>query len=490
MSLYRSTILFASLFVCLFASNAQMNKTPFRDKLELKIESAGVFTTGDNAPFWVTNNNYGIGWSERNNQYIRTGVFADKSFSNNSLKLSFGADALIANNFESDIYIQQLYVDINYWNVGLSIGQKERTMPFLNNSLSSGSMVLSNNIRPIPQAEFGTLGFIALPFTNNSLHFMGGFSFGYYTDNKYRKKVDNKTYMKDVLYHHKYGYLKYEKPESQWNMIVGLDGGAQWGGERYTDGKYNYSDPNNISDLFRIFINARGGRNANPGDQENKLGDSYGSYVARFNYKLKNKSSFTIYYEHFFEDRSGMLFYNFPDGTYGIEYNVNERQLISGFLFEYIYSKNQSGHPKYDSNGNRIWNKGADNYYNNGMYVSNQNYGFTIGNPIFTSPYYNKGKHLMISDNRLSAYHLGISGWFNKYITYKTLLTISYGYGTPFEQFGKRRDQFMSQFGITYNNPQNKEWLFSGSLAYDNTQTIIGKNFGGQIKIAKIFTIR
>lgn len=482
-------LLLILLFLSVTKLDAQQSNNDNKNSLIIKTESAGTFTTGDNAPFWITNNKYGIGWHNTNNQHIRAGIFLNQKLFNKELTISTEGDIVVANQLESDFFIQQLYLDLKYKKIELSVGQKEKKMLFRNNDLSTGSMVLSNNARPLPQVGISTQEFIPIPFTKKTLSFMGGVSYGWYTDNSYREKTEDDIYVKNVLSHHKYLFLKFEKTDSPWNLIAGIEGGAQWGGDTYIDGEYSFTHPHAFSDMMRILFNRSGGRDAQEGQQINKLGDSYGSYHLIFNYKLENESQLKLYYEHFFEDRSGMEYMNFPDGTYGIEYNFNKKQLVSTILFEYLYSKSQSGPVEYDENGNWTHISTGDNYYNNGSYRSNQHYGFVLGNPLLTSPLYNQ-RSLRIPNNRLISFHLGAQGWFNNKLSYKTLITHSRGYGTPLIKFDKPRNEFMSSFELTYSNPKWDGWSFSGAVAYDKSDSFIGDNLGVQMKIAKTFGIK
>lgn len=458
------------------------------DEILIKTEASGIFTTGDNAPFWMTNNQYGIGWHERNNQYLRAGIFVDKSIS--KIGVLAGGDFIIANNLESDVFVQQLYLDLKYQKIGLSLGQKERKMLFRNNALSTGGLSLSNNYRPIPQAELSTKEFIPLPFTKNSLSFMGGVSYGFYTDNDYRNKAGNGTYLKNALFHHKYLYMKLEKPQSAWNLIAGVEIATQWGGDRYDNDTLSYSNPHSLKDMFKVFTHRSGGGDARDEDQINRLGETWGSYHLVFNYNFKNNSSLRIFYEHFFDDRSGIEYMNYPDGTYGVEYNFNKKQLLSTILFEFVYTRHQSGPREYDEDGNWIHISTADDYYNNWSYISNQHHGFVTGNPLLTSPVYYKGKSLAILNSQIAAYHLGAEGWLHENLSYKALVTYSQGYGTPLRKLPKKAKDFMSSVELRYSNPSLDGWKFCGGVAYDNSNMFIGKNLGVQFKISKEFNIK
>lgn len=470
-------------------SYAQIFNNTDSTGVNLKVETMGAFTHGDNAPFWLNNNKYGLGWYNKNNQYVRTGIFSNQKIIKNKVNLRLGGDLIIANQFESDFFIQQLYVDLGYQKINLSIGQKERPILFRNNALTSGSMGISNNTRPIPQVEFSTSNFVSIPYTKNTLSFMGGLSFGILADDDYKKRIKSGEYVQNVLFHNKHLYVKFEKPQSDWSIIAGVESATQWGGDSYKNHIKVYSNPHSLSDALRILTMQSGDSNSQAGEQVNKLGETFGSYHLIFNKKNSNGSYWKLYHEHIIDDRSGMEMNNFPDGIWGGEYSFERKQLLSTILFEFIYTKNQSGPVTLDENGNRVYNSTADDYYNSSFYVANQYYGFAFGTPLLTSPLYLKGESLQFVNNRIIAYHIGLKGYLHNNLNYKVLFTHSRGYGTPLVKFDKPKNEIMSSFELFYSNPKLDGWDFTGAIAYDNSNILLGENFGVQFKISKVFNL-
>lgn len=231
-----------------------------------------------------------------------------------------------------------------------------------------------------------------------------------------------------------------------------------------------------------------GGSESSEADQRNILGNVNGSWHFVFNYNMPN---YTIkaYHEHFFEDHSGFVIVkNIPDGLYGLEINTKKKQLLSTVLFEFLYTKDQSGYP-FRADGTTDPRKG-DNYYNHHFYNSFSYYGHTLGSPFLVSPIYNKDGSLKILNNRVVSYHLGMSGYLHRDLDYRLLLSYSRGYGT----YGNMPDPVLTMFTslleMNYTNLKLNGWKFTGALAYDNSERWIGDNFGGNIKIAKTFTIK
>ncbi|MEN9918663.1 MAG: hypothetical protein RL662_1099 [Bacteroidota bacterium] len=452
-------------------------------QLRITLSGMGLVSDGDVTPFWLTNNRHGIGSISKNKQYVRLHSLISKNW--DALNISGGADVLVSHNLNADFYIHQLYFDFNYQQTTLSVGAKERQSLFKNALLSSGGMTLSNNARPIPQVEFAIPQFININGTNNKLYVMGGIAYGWQTDNGYKKEnATNGYYADKILYHRKYGFVKY-KPNTTWNFILGLEMDAQWGGHFYKKGKYEYKSSAKLRDFFKVLIPTSGGSSANITDRVNIVGNVYGSSHFIAEYKKQN---YTIkaYHEHFFEDHSGLFFKNIPDGLYGIELNLPKKNWISDIVFEYLHSKNQSGPFLWDKNDEiPVQVSGGDNYYNHIDYISLTNYGYAIGNPLFTSAIYNRGSSLTIYNSRLSAFHIGIGGSVNQKISYRTLVSYNKSWGTPLIPSIKIRDQFSAMCEATYNgNNKTKSWLISCAIGYDKSQ-MVGDNIGIQLKIAK-----
>lgn len=506
-------ILFISLFTPLSALYAQPTNEPVvstinpfllegynqnidnfsnsKHALLIKAESSGVLTDGDYAPFWITNNNWGIGSESRNKAYMRVGVFANNSFFNDQIKASFGGDIIASNNLRNDFYVQQLYADFKYKALGLSIGAKERINPFRNVYLTSGNLTLSNNARPIPQVEAGFPEFVPIPMTNNWVQIQGGISYGWFLDDNYKERKARETgyYATDVLYHKKYAYFKVER-NTPWSFVLGLEMDTQWGGEMYQNGVFKYNSPGNIKNFFKILVPMSGGSDSNNTDQVNILGNVYGSWHFVFNYKFKD-FSIKAYHEHFFEDHSGAFFKNIPDGVYGIEVNLKKKAPISSFLVEYVHTKNQTGPFLWDTNPNiPVQVSAGDNYYNHGDYLSLTNYGMVIGNPLLISPIYNKSGSLLLYNNRIMAFHAGVNGYISNNLQYRVLLTHSRSWGTHGVPSTSIRNQFSSLLETKYTHPKLTGWEFTGALAYDDAKTLVGNNTGFNIKVAKTFHVK
>lgn len=479
-------LIITSSLIC--AAQAPDNHLSEKMAIDVNIATLGTFSGGDNAPFWLTNNQYGLGSTENNSGYLRAQTFAKKKLAD-KLKLQLGVDIIAAHNLNSDFHFQQLYADFTYKNVKLSIGSKERAPLFKNELLSTGGMTLSNNARPIPQVEASLPDFVTVPYTKGLLEVMGGISYGKFIDDKFKlNNAADGNYAKEILYHRKYGFVKFENNQT-WNFIMGLEMDTQWGGHFYKNDEFWWNSPARFKDFFRVLVPMSGGSDSNMTDQVNILGNVYGSLHFITNYRKEN---YTVkaYIERFFEDHSGLFFKSVPDGLYGIELNLKKKGRITGVLFEYLHTKNQSGPFLWDKSEEiPVQVSGGDNYYNHIDYISLSNYGFVMGNPLLTSPIYNNGSSLTVFNTRLSSFHGGITGYINNNLKYRALFTYSQSWGTPLIPSRSIRNQFSTMLEATYSNDKLSGWLFSGAFSYDKSD-MIGDNAGVQFKVSKAFKVQ
>ena len=87
--------------------------------------------------------------------------------------------------------------------------------------------------------------------------------------------------------------------------------------------------------------------------------------------KNNNNRILKVYYQHFFEDTSGLRFRNEIDGLWGLE--LNNYIQNSTFLLEYLHTTHQNMDPPYV----------AEAYYNHGVYQKGWSYkNYTLGNPL------------------------------------------------------------------------------------------------------------
>jgi hypothetical protein len=286
---------------------------------------------------------------------------------------------------QNKIFIGESFYKVELFNnIYLKTGKYYRDFSmYLNDDLSSGSLLISRNAEPMPK-----IGLLSSYEINQNL----GFSFGI----SHALFIRNAIYTAAPMLHEKFIYLNYSKNQNEYG--VGFVHNAVWGGATEDYGYF----PNTFKDFLKIFISADGPLlEGEP--HANALGNHLG--IWDFYYKKKVDSrEIKIYYQHFFEDTSGLRFANKSDGLWGLElYNYINNTKI---LFEYLNTTNQNRNPPYVQ----------DYYYHHYQYPAGWSYkGYTIGNPFISSGNYS-------NTNPSQVLHFGIQNYKNNKYKLKLLL--------------------------------------------------------------------
>lgn len=451
-------------------------------------EVFGSTATDTNTPFWMTSNRYGIVPLNAGNGYLRAGVFHNQTFGK-GFKWSAGADIVAAVPRYHNVFIQQLYAELGYKCLLLSVGSKERYTSLWDRNLSSGDIVLSTNARPIPEINVSMPEFTVIPLTKGWMQLKGDFAVGRSFDTDYLESFvnDKQTYIKNALWHHKSLYLRMHDTQGDFpfSATIGVQHWAQWGGTSSNPkiGK----QPQSLKDFIRVVSGSEGGGDATQSDQINVLGNHYGSYDFKLEYK-QAKWKLAAYYQHYFEDKSGMIFVNGTDGLWGVQLDLPEFPWLQKVVMEYFVTRNQSGnfhfidfdHDKYPGHGG-----GSDDYYNNGEYRTGASYmNRTIGSPLVPSPEYNTDGSLGFKNNRVCDWHFAAEGAISSQVAYRLLFTTMNTWGRASAPFLNNKTGISGLVDISYRHPKLKGWDFTGSLAADKGD-LFGNNLGFSLKVSK-----
>ena len=221
------------LFVSL-CCNAQLSH--LTENIKYSFSAQGSAGGGDNAPFWFTNNRYGLGTTDNYSGLARVALWRDVE--TDSLwfwRTGYGIDLASPINSENGYFcIQQAYLDIEWKMLRLSLGQKERSSELKNPSLSTGGMTLGMNARPIPQVRLEMHDFWAIPGTRGIFSFKGHIAYGWYTDAKWQKKFNagtNNIYTNGSMFHSKALFIRLGNRDLfPLEVTGGLEMACQFGG--------------------------------------------------------------------------------------------------------------------------------------------------------------------------------------------------------------------------------------------------------------------
>lgn len=481
--------------------------------LEVKGELFGNVGSGDFAPYYMMSNNGGV-LTQSKTFAARASVKKDLDLSKR-FSYSFGVDALAGASSSTDYirysadtndwvanpqkpasaWTQQLYGEIKYRGVFLTVGMKERTSPLLNAELGSGDFIQSNNARPLPEVRAGFVDFQNVPFTKGWLQVQGEIAFGKYIQDNWLEDhygQYNKFINKGVWSHYKRMYLR-SNPNKPFSVTVGMQAAAQFGGTVYNYQKGNLTsvDPYDVKlkDFWRIFTLRSGDDNENFGDKQYVYGNTLGSWDFVARYRLKNKAEVKAYFQWPFEDGSGIGKLNGFDGIWGLEYDSkNDDAIVSGAVFEYIDFTNQSGPNHWAPNDNPDSEMageatGSDDYYNNFRYNSFMNLGMSQGTPFIRSTIYNLDGYQQVLDNRIRGFHLGVSGRIYKPLKYRLLFSYRKSWGTYSSPRTSLAENTSLMIEGIYDFRQVKGLTVKGQVAFDKGD-LLGDNFGVLLSIS------
>ncbi len=513
---------FALLCLCCTPVLAQGNA---EDSLSIGLEMQGSFSNSK-TPLWLNANKYGLSSLKASNGYMRGMATYDKAFFDNELKVQLGADFVIPVGYEIQGYnshytrkfiIQQAYVEANWKYGALTIGAKQQPMELKNNDLSSGSQTLGINATPVPQVRLGMNRYWNVPYTKEWLAVKAHVAFGMMMDAPWESiaaKGSINKYNRYTRYHEKAGYLRIGNEEKfPLSLTLGLEMAAQFGGSVYnwigTDENGFMGGNVKLSSSFSSYFHAFTGTGSDTGEDtfSNAEGNNLGSWVARLNWNDDN-IEVGAYFDHFFEDQSGMFMldydgygsgeewnvrksnryfrYDLKDALVGVDVKLKKFKYVNQAVVEFINTRYQSGPLYHDHNiVDQTHISGRDNYYNHHSLPGWQHWGQVMGNPFYTSPMYNTDGYIGVKNNRFKAWHFALAGDPIEGLHYRAKLSYEKGWGTYEDPFYYPMETTSILLEGTYKFPETSGLnRFAVTLAYGaDFGELLGDNSGLQATI-------
>lgn len=321
------------------------------------------------------------------------------------------------------IWVQQLFAEVKWRCLYLSLGLKDRDSWFVDQELSSGDLLWSGNSRGIPEARVGFVDFQNIPFTNGWAQIDACLSYGKFIDTKWVNNHFNYFTGKrnpGTLWTYKRVALR-SKPSQPFMFQIGIQMSGMFGGKTfyYGDGRMTseVNNYNGFKDFIQILLpfweNEKEGY---------RVGDTKGCWDIAARYRFKSGATLRAYVQFPWEDSSGIYKANGWDGLYGLEFKLGRKWWISGVVAEYLDMTHMSGpliyDPVYNPDGVTLEGKasGRDAYYNNFFYRAYVNYGMTMGTPMVLGSLFFDGEHGIVNNNgilpyfRVRGFHLAVRG--------------------------------------------------------------------------------
>ncbi len=364
------------------------------------FSTKGLFYSEDESPFWMHSNQRGrvdelsnfSGWINGQAKY--------QIGENAGLELGLGG--LYQDGYTDKLQLDESYLAFqNSW-LSIVAGRKQRAELYNGLSASNQNILWSLNARPLPGVQISTTRPIF--FKNNK-----GIGFKASLE---EYLMDDERYVDNTRLHHKSFHLVYKGSEN-FQITAGLQHFVQWAGTSPDFGKL----PGSFSDYISV-ITGKEGDDTVGGQEANALGNHLGSYEVYIDTRIANYNVQFIY-NHLFEDGSGRVLRNTPDGRYGVYIeDPNPGKWIDAFIYEFYYTKDQS-----DTD---ITTDGQDNYFNNNLYRS----GWTYESRILGVPFITLDENrFRVNNNKIVAHHIGISGIAFEKLPYRLLSSYRRNYG-------------------------------------------------------------
>lgn len=468
---------------------------------EYGIELIGIGASAGRIPFWLRANQYGTVPHASPAGLLRVGTsgYFGATLAHPNRRINYGVEAVGILGQQPVVVLPQAYVSIDRGHFSVWAGRKKEVIGLGDSTLTSGFYAWSGNALPVTKVQIGTNGFTPLAFMGNLVSVHAFFAHGWFT----ASDSTQGSYL-----HQKALYVRIGRPNGRIRLTGGVFHNAQWGGRSAylptllaKDGQI----PDSFRDYLYVLTAREGGASDSPNltefDRVNRVGNHLGSIDFGIDLTLGRWQAMG-YYQHPFEDKSGVAFVNLPDGLYGLRLQrlpgANGGFRLDHVLLEYLNTRSQSGSQTHT--GSRY--DGKDDYFNNYQYldgwVQDRN---VIGTPFLSRradirpdlPYGSGNRIWAIANNQVELYHLGLAGTIgrvgeqltqNQPIRWQAKLSASQNYGAPRLAFRQSVPQFSGMASVTW--PLN--WLGGSELrtvlALDTGQ-LYSNALGGWLSIRK-----
>lgn len=473
----------ALLPVCIFAAVAAVAQDTLSTRISYRLSAETAVGTGDYTAYQLVTNRHHVLSVRPNTAYLRGAVSIEQPLARD-LVLSGCVDAVASVHADHSAYLQQCYANLSYKCLFLEIGAREEPPVLRDDQLSSGAFAKGSNAKPIPQAHLGTNGFIDVPYTRGWLqaNFDGGY--GLFLDGDYRERAFhqaervNSKYATGIWYHQKHLYFR-TNPAKRFFVTAGIEHVVQFSGSKHTLGEDGTLDviekPADLKTFWNVILPLGDKHYYEHGAMEDWVyGNHIGTMTVQLGWNIDSHHQLQAYIDDPFEDGSGMRKGNGWDGLWGLQYENRKagRQLVRRAVAEYLQTTNQSGPLHWDRGDypeparNQITElvTGKDNYYNHTFYGSYSHYGMAVGTALLASPVYNADGRTEFSDNRVKAWHLGVSGEITDRVSYLVKGSYREGWGTYDVPLPAKHHSFDAMLKGTYSRGP---WLFGASYAFD-----------------------
>ncbi|MFD2936735.1 capsule assembly Wzi family protein [Spirosoma flavum] len=470
----------------------------------IMAEVGGFGSSATQTPFWLRSRQYGIVPLKGPAGLVRVGMTKQFGDFPNSRKIhvKVAVEGVANVGTSSQLILPVAYASLLSKHFELYVGRRREVFGLGDTLLTSGSYSWSGNALPVYKIQFGTRGFVPLGFTKGVVALNGMYAHGWFS---------NTDSIQNSFLHQKALFVRISLFRNRVRLYGGLTHSAQWGGYSNVirNGLYTVHGkiPSSLQ-TYKDIILVRQPPNDPTQYSSFDLSNQAGNHLGSIDMALEvdnDQANWFLYYQHPFEDKSGVAFQNMPDGLYGIRWKNKHTDAYNGFRLtqitaEFLTTLNQTNF-NFDI-GSRLYN-GADDYFNNYQYVD----GWThkqrvIGTPFLTrwldsredlhdlKGGFKGNGPMMISNNRVQVSHLGLLGHWPSGTQLRALLSYSQNFGRPITSDPRAP---LSQFSGMAELILPVPWLGGSQLnlavALDQGQWLTN-NVGGRLGMRKVIQKR
>lgn len=412
------------------------------------------------SPFWMHAN--------QNGTIPLNGTFVSGQWSiykiynpNNPRVFQWSAGAEFVTNYgkseyakTGDYFFTDLYISGKIGPVEFLAGQKKSVMGLTDTLLTSGSLAMSGNARPMPGFKISIPDFLPFGFTNDFVSVKAS-----YADSRLGGRqiaYGSTRYVTNTYFHQKSLYFRLGQYDNRFKIYAGINHQAIWGGE-------NEISPVNHLSTLNAYWYVVSGKTLN----YRKAGSHFGTIDIAGEWK-GNDWTYFLYRQNIYDTGSLFKVNNFIDGLNGIRLKRNKMLLknetyfaVNSILFEVIGTQNQINNSPLS--GLAIFENG--DYFNSYIYRQGWSYKeATLGTPLIpnqnlTDSNLPRNITKFTNNNRSWIFHSGITAsWLNTNFLFKG--TYSRNFGTYINPF----DTVKQQISIQLSAEKKMKFLKNGNF--------------------------
>ncbi len=470
-----------------FAATAQNDTT--NHKTSYFAEAGGMAATNSRTPFWLRANQFGTVPLENPFAFVRLGGQTTLGTDPRKPQLHLQAELVANAGKTSNVLLPAAAATLRFRKFELYAGRRKEFFGLGDTLLTSGSYAWSGNALPLPKVQIGTRGFVPIGFTKGLFAIHATYAHGWFG----RQDSVQGSYL-----HQKTVYVRLGKPQWKARFYLGIIHNVQWGGKSEfvrQDLTLNGRFPSSFKDYTYLIVANTPSGEYSAIDTLNQLGNHLGSIDLGFELNGKNWDVFA-YHQHPFEDKSGLVFVNFPDGLWGLRFKNKNQKTVSTFrvnqlTFEYLTTVDKGANLRPDLQQRYE----ADQYFYHSQYIDGWAYNHRIIGTPFITRYLdtrpenidnrflqNKLDHKMINNNTVKVLYTSFSGTFKNGVTLRSRLSYSQNKVEFFYNSFRDVDQFSgiisASFPISHHTEIQTAFSLDQGRLYNN-------NFGGMLSIRK-----